>query len=132
MNENFRFSVMSAQHRKLYVIHKLIIFLLIIGSVFSAVEITNPVIVTTEERLSISIGALVGSIVVMLAIVNRIKSLFKVKFLTFLVTWILLFSLTKVIDTLVWSIGLVLIPLAIDDLILLPFWRNVWYNNYER
>lgn len=132
MNENFHFSVLSPHHKKVYLIHKLIVFALIILAVFSAVKITNPVLYTDTDRISLSIGAMTGLIVMVLALMNRIKTLLKVKFVAFLIIWVLLFSLNMVVDTLIWSIGLVLIPLSIDDLIFLPYWRNVWYNDYER
>ncbi len=130
--DNFLFSVLSAHHKKVYVIHKLIVFALIIMAVFSAIKITNPVIYSDTDRVSLVIGVLVGAMVGVMAMLNRIKTLFKVKFVAFLIIWLLLLCFNMIIDTLIWSIGLVLIPLSIDDLIFLPFWRNVWYNDYER
>ena len=44
---------------------------------------------------------------------------------------VLLFTLQSIMSTLIWSIGLVLIPLMIDDIILLPLWNHLWYNTYE-
>ncbi len=130
--DNFLFSVLSAHHKKVFVIHKLIVFALIILAVFSAIKITNPVIYSDTDRVSLVIGVLVGAMVGVMAMLNRIKTLFKVKFVAFLIIWLLLLCFNMIIDTLIWSIGLVLIPLSIDDLIFLPFWRNVWYNDYER
>jgi len=132
MNDNFLFSVLSAHHKKVFVIHKLIVFALIILAVFSAVKITNPVIYSDTDRVSLVIGVMVGALVGVMAMLNRIKTLFKVKFVAFLIIWLLLLCFNMIIDTLIWSIGLVLIPLSLDDLIFLPFWRNVWYNDYER
>jgi len=132
MNDNFLFSVLSAHHKKVFVIHKLIVFALIIMAVFSAIKITNPVIYSDTDRVSLVIGVMVGALVGVMAMLNRIKTLFKVKFVAFLIIWLLLLCFNMIIDTLIWSIGLVLIPLSLDDLIFLPFWRNVWYNDYER
>jgi hypothetical protein len=132
MNDNFIFSVMSAHHKKLYVIHKLIVFALIITAIISAIKITNPSIYSDSDRVSLAIGVFVGLLVGVSAMLNRIKTLFKVKFVAFLIIWILLLCFNMILDTLIWSIGLVLIPLSIDDLIFLPFWKNVWYNDYER
>ena len=132
MNDNFLFSVLSAHHKKVFVILKLIVFALIILAVFSAIKITNPVIYSDTDRVSLVIGVMVGALVGVMAMLNRIKTLFKVKFVAFLIIWLLLLCFNMIIDTLIWSIGLVLIPLSLDDLIFLPFWRNVWYNDYER
>lgn len=132
MNDDFRFSVMSAKHRKLFLIHKLIVLVLILTAVFIGVKITNPVIVSETDKVSVALGAIVGAVVAVFAVFNRIKTLMKVKFTAFLIIWTLLMCLDQIMDTMKWTIGLVLIPLAIDDLFLLPFWRNVWYNNYER
>lgn len=98
-----------------------------------AVNKTDPHISTDADRMSFSIGigAMIGLGVMAIAFMNRLKSLLKVKFFVFLVMWVLLSSLDMVMDTLIWTIGLVLIPLMIDDLIMLPIWRNIWYNNYE-
>ena len=76
-------------------------------------------------------GAIIGLFVVVLAMFNRLKSLLKIKFVAFLIIWILLYSTQMIMSTLIWGIGLCLIPLMIDDLILVPIWKNLWYNNYE-
>jgi len=76
-------------------------------------------------------GATLGISIMILAFFNRLKSLLKIKFVAFLIAWVLLFSLQMIMSTLIWSIGLVLIPLMIDDLIILPLWKNLWYNTYE-
>lgn len=129
--EKFMFARLSPLHKKWFVIHQLSLYISLIVLTFVAIGITNPVIVERSDKMNLSVGAIVGLIVLVFAMTNRIKSLIKVKFVVFLFIWIMLMSLDMVMDTLQWTIGLILIPLFIDDLFILPIWRNVWYNNYE-
>jgi len=131
VNENFRFSKLSSKHKKIYVIYELLIFLSIAFLTVSAIKITNPAIVESHDKISLTMGAVLGFTIMILAFFNRLKSLLKIKFVVFLVTFLLLFSLQMILTTLIWTIGLVLIPLMVDDLILIPMWRNLWYNTYE-
>ena len=132
MGEHFVYWKLSPRHKRLYALHQILLFLSIALMGYIAIKITDPVIIEVEDKLSVTIGAMVGLLVIILAFANRIKSVLKVKFVAFLITWVLLLSLSHVMETLIYTVGLVLIPLAIDDLILLPIWRNVWYNQYER
>lgn len=109
----------------------MLLFFSIIMMIVIAVKVTNPQITSIDDKMSLTMGGMIGFFVLMLAFANRLKSLLKVKFVAFLIIWLLLFSFNKVIDTMIWTVGLSLIPLAIDDLILKPIWRNVWFNNYE-
>lgn len=129
--EKFMFSKLNATHKKRFVLHQLLLFTSLIVLTIIAIKITNPVIIEREDQMSLSIGAFVGIFVLILAMTNRIKYLIKIKFVVFLTIWIILLSLQVVMDTLLWTIGLNLMPLMIDDIVLLPIWRNVWYNQYE-
>jgi hypothetical protein len=132
MTEQFRFSRLSIKHKKWFIIHQISLLTALIVLTYIAVAVTNPVIIEREDKMSVSVGAFVGIFIFLLAFTNRIKSWIKIKFVMFLVIWILLLSLQLVMDTMIWAIGLNLIPLMIDDMILLPIWRNVWYNQYEQ
>ena len=132
MNDQFRFSRLSLKHKKWFVIHQVSLLITLLVMTYVAVSVTNPVIIERDVKMQLSVGAFVGIFVFILAFTNRIKSWIKIKFVMFLVIWILLLSLQVVMDTMIWAIGLNLIPLMIDDLILIPIWRNVWYNQYEQ
>ena len=131
MGENFIFSKLSTTHKKWFVFHQFMLFVSIITMIIIAVKITNPHITDIDDKMSLTMGGMIGFFVLVLAFTNRLKSLLKVKFVAFLIIWLLLFSFNKIIDTMIWTIGLSLIPLAIDDLILKPIWRNIWFNHYE-
>lgn len=131
MIENFRFSKLSVKHKKIFILHQLALFIVIIMLTYTAIMITNPSIVEPSEQMSLTMGAILGGMVMILAFLNRLKNLLRIKFVAFGIAWILLSSLQMIMGTLIWTIGLVLIPLMIDDLILIPLWKNLWYNNYE-
>jgi hypothetical protein len=131
MGENFIFWKLSSKHKKWFVIHQLLLFLTIVAMILIAVKVTNPKITDIDDKMSLTVGGMIGFMVMILAFTNRLKSLLKIKFVAFLVIWLLLFSFNKIIDTMIWTVGLSLIPLAIDDMILCPIWKRVWFNNYE-
>lgn len=131
MNENFRFGKLSTQHKKLFILSQLMLFITIAMMTSIAIVITNPEITKPADKMSLTVGVILALTVMALAFSNRLKSLLKIKFVAFLIIWLILFSLQAIMGTLIWTIGLVLIPLMIDDLIILPLWKNLWYNNYE-
>lgn len=126
------FLILDKKDRKKFILHKaLIIFftllMLPLAAHFAKVEIPN-----IRTGLSLGIGWTLILIIGALAILNRLKVLFKVKSMTFLVAFII-FSLLKVsIDALVYSTGLVTIPLLIDDIIINPYWKVILYRKYKR
>lgn len=128
----FRFSVLSFSDKKKFLFHMLIVTVLMVIMTYIAVSRTNPVLYTSEEKISVSIGVMIGVVVLFLSIFNLIKSIAKVKFLTFLIIWLLLMSLQFIMSTLIWVIGLNVIPLIFYDILIMPYWKKVWYNNYER
>jgi ABC-type Na+ efflux pump permease subunit len=108
------------------------IFILIGLMTYIAIFKTNPVLATRDEKMSVTMGFVVGFIVMMFVIFQWIKPIVKLKFLMFLIAWIILMSLQPIMQTLIWSIGLNVIPLAIDEIIFRPIWESLWYNQYER
>jgi hypothetical protein len=96
-----------------------------------AIMITDPEVIEPSDKMSLTIGATLALSVVGLAFLNRLKNLLKIKFVAFLIVFLLLLSLQMIMTTLIWIIGLVLIPLMIDDLIIIPLWNKLWYNTYD-
>jgi len=127
----FSFTLLEWRHKKWYILQKMMIFLMIILATYLAIFKTNPVLVTRDEKMSVTMGVVVGLFVMILVMFQFIKSIVKFKFLMFLIAWIILMSLQPIMQTLIWSIGLNIIPLAIDEIIFRPIWESIWYNNYE-
>ncbi len=132
MNNDFVYYKLSAKHKKKFLIHQVLLFISIFAIIFIAIDQTNPVVESNTDKLELTIGGITGIILIVLAFTNRLKKLFKVKFVAFLIIWVLLYSLSAVLGTLIWGIGAALIPLMIDDLIMTPYWNRVWYNDYDR
>ena len=128
----FSFTLLEWRHKKWYLLQKILIFALIGLMTYIAIAKTNPVLVTRDEKMSVTMGVVVGVFVMILVIFQFIKSIVKLKFLMFLIAWIILMSLQPIMSTLIWAIGLNIIPLAIDEIIFRPIWESVWYNHYER
>jgi hypothetical protein len=128
----FSFSLLQWKHKKWFLIQKMVIFIMIGLMTYLAIFKTNPVLATRDEKMSVTMGVVVGVIVMLLVVFQFIKSIVKLKSLMFLIAWIILMSLQPIMDTLIWSIGLNIIPLAIDEIIFRPIWESIWYNHYER
>jgi hypothetical protein len=131
MNDDFVFYKLEWKHKKIFITHQVLLFLSIFVIIFIAINQTNPVIESNADKMELTIGGITGFIIIILAFTNRLKKLFKIKFIAFLIIWVLLYSLSAVMATLIWGIGAALIPLMIDDLIMTPYWNRIWYNEYE-
>ena len=125
------FYKLNATHKKWYIINKLIVFIALVICLFIAINLAGVSLPTNDAKLSASLGFFLVFGVMMLAFINRIGTLFKVKSVGFFVFWLVFMSLDYIIDPLKWAFGLMMIPLLIDDMILHPIWLNIWYNNYD-
>ena len=122
---------LSKNHKKWFLINKGSIILLLIVMFFIGLSLANVNLPTVEEKLSVTFGVVIAFGLLLLAIMNRLNIFAKFKFMPFLVLFILSLSLKSVIDAVVWSSGLMIIPLVIDDCIFTPIWNNIWYNEYD-
>ena len=129
--ENFRFFKLSATHKRRFLLYQTALFSTIGGLAFLGIKLTNPVLTTATDKMSVTSGVIVGVLVGVLAYANRLKGLLKVKFIAFAIVWVLLLSFQAILPTLLYTIGLILPALMVDDMIMLPYWRNLWYNEYE-
>lgn len=125
------FYKLNPKHRKWFIINKTVIILLLIVSFFIGLDLANINLPTVQEKLSVTFGVFIAFGILLLAIFNRLNLFSKLKFMPFLVLFILSLSLKSVIDAVVWSSGLMIIPLIIDDCIFTPIWNNIWYNEYD-
>lgn len=113
-------------------------FLVLKGSILLAIilmgvlvaEITEINLPTTEEKLSFSFGLLGIVFIVIMAILNRIKVLFKFKSVTFVIVGLILYLLKSVIEPLSISLLLISIPLIIDDLLINNYFLYLNMNKY--
>ena len=132
MTKDFNFHKLNKKHKKIFYAHQLILFLSLLIIVLLAIRLTNPQIVETSDKMSLTLGSIVGLIVLVLAFTNRLKKLLKVKFVALLIIWVILYSMNMIMGTLITALGLALIPLIIDDTIMSMYWNRIWYNEYDK
>ena len=132
MTSNFNYHKLDSKDKKNFIIHQVVLFLVIILVVTFSINKSDPVMETTSQKISITMGGMFTIGIIVLAVTNRLKKLLKVKFTVFLVIWFILLSLNSIMSTLIAGIGIVIIPLAIDDIIMSAYWNKVWYNKYDR
>ena len=118
----------DSKHKTLYILSKLIIMVLIILMGILAVKLSGLELPTVSEQIKFAGGVVLIIVVVLMALLNRIRTLFKIKSLGFVLTFLILLAFSYTIETLVWSIGLISIPLLIDDIIINPLWINYYYD----
>jgi hypothetical protein len=125
------FFKLSPKHKREYIITQSITFGLIILMFIIAMNVRGITIVNNSDSVRYTFGFILLFGVVLLAVGNRLKSLFKVKFIGFLTLFVIVLLLESIMDTLLLGLGLTLIPLAIDDLVFKPIWTAIWYREYE-
>lgn len=116
--------------KRKFIFSKLFIFILIgmmgyLATHFSKIELPE-----LKHQLSFSLGWILIVIVVILALFNRLQSLFKIRSIGFLFVFLILLFFRYTIDTLVITIGLITIPLLIDDVVINPYFKYINMNKY--
>lgn len=119
------------KHKKWFLINQAIVIILLIVAAIIAWVITKVELPSNVSKLRASAGWIVSFLVLVLALLNRIGALFKVRSAGFLVLFIMFLGLGSIIDVVTWTLGLMLIPLLLDDIIMRPIWLNIWYNEYD-
>lgn len=125
------FAKMSSRHKALYIVSKASVGLALGAMIPISLSAANVALPTVEMQISVGVGFVGVIAVFILAMLNRISALFKIKSMGFLVIFVIMLALKSSIDILVWSLGLMSIPLLIDDAIITPIWNNIWYKYYD-
>lgn len=118
----------DSKHKRLYVLSKLLVFIVIVIMGVVAMKASGLELPTVEEQLKFGGGIVLVVVVVLMAMFNRLRTLFKIKSLGFVIVFLILLAFSYTIKTLIWSIGLISIPLLIDDIIINPLWINYYYD----
>lgn len=85
MNKDFRFRKLSRRHKKIYVIHHMIIIGLLIGAAFLAWKLGGVKLPTRVAKLSAGAAFILSATVLLFAIRNRLETLFKVRSAGFMI-----------------------------------------------
>lgn len=107
-----------------FVFSKLGVVVAILGAAVGAFFASGVEMPTFESRLGFSAGILLIGGVSIIAIMGRLKTLFKIKSIGWIVTFLIIWSFSHVITLLVYTLGFISIPLLIDDIIIMPSWNS--------
>lgn len=128
---NFSFFKLTASDKRKFILTNLIVYVLIVAMFIIAMNVEKLSLPTSSEKYSASIGFMILAALGFMAVFNRIKVLFKVRFIGFLALAVIFTLLERVISTVILGAWLMLIPLALDDLVFRIYWRYKWYKYYE-
>ena len=118
------------KHKMWYIINKSIVMIALLVGFILAITKSNIQLPTTASKLSASLGFIILAFVFIMASLNRIGSIFKIKSVGFVVFFFLFLGLEYIVTPVRIATMYMMIPLIIDDLIFLPIWLNIWHNNY--
>lgn len=122
---------LKGKHKKWFIINQLIVISLLIVMLFVAWAVNKVELPTSTQKISASTGFVTGVVILLLAVLNRISVLFKVRSMGFIVFFILFLTIKLVIDVMIWATGLIGLIILLDDVIMVPIWNNIWYNEYD-
>ncbi len=120
----------DATDKRYFIYLKSFVFLLVLEMAFLAITKSNIALPTFENKLSFGIGIIGVIFVVVLAYLNRLKSLFKIKSVGFVTIAFILFFLKQAIEAMSLSFILISIPLLIDDLIINNYFKYLNMTKY--
>lgn len=113
-----------------FILSKLIVFVLIIIMGLLAMHFAKVDLPSAKEKLSWGVGLILIMMIVAFAYLNRLKTLFKIKSVGFLISFVILLLMRVGIDALVWGTGLVAIPLLVDDVIINNYFKYLDLTKY--
>lgn len=113
-----------------FILSKLIVFVLIIIMGLLAMHFAKVDLPSAKEKLSWGVGLILIMMIVAFAYLNRLKTLFKIKSVGFLISFVILLLMRVGIDALVWGTGLVAIPLLVDDIIINNYFKYLDLTKY--
>ena len=126
------FYKLSPRHKRLYIINQIVLFMALIVAFALAIEKSELELPTNALKLKASAGFVMAAIILALAFMNRLGVLFKIKSMGFVVLFLFFAFLQTINTAIVWTTGLMLVPLLIDDIVIRPMWLNLWYNVYDK
>lgn len=113
-----------------FIVAKVIIFILIILAALLAMHLAKVDLPKATQKVSWGTGLTLIAFIVVLAYLNRLKMLFKIKSIGFLVAFVILSLLRVGIDALWYGTGLVAIPLLIDDVFVVSYFKVLDIKKY--
>lgn len=121
---------LSSKHKRQFILGKSAIIIMIITLFFVALKIEKVTFVNNLAKVSGGLSFVTILFIAILAVFNRITVIFKIRSIGFIVLFFLLIGIEYIVGPARLVTGLMLIPLMLDDFILTPIWKNIWYNDY--
>lgn len=121
---------LSSKHKRKFILGKSVIILMILVLSYVALKIEKVTFTNNLAKVSGGLSFVTIVFIAILALFNRISTLFKIRSIGFVVLFFLLIGIEYIVAPARLITGLLLIPLMIDDFILTPIWKNIWYNDY--
>ena len=122
---------LNAKHKRNFLINQAAVIIALIVCLIISWNINKIELPTNIEKLGSSLGFVTTTSVFVLAVMNRISGLFRIKSLGFAFMFLMFIGVRFIIDPVIWTVGLMTIPLFIDDIVFRPYWNNIWYNQYH-
>ena len=116
--------------KRKFILAKGFIFIFIGMMAYLATHFSKIELPELKHQISFGLGFLLILVVVILALLNRLQSLFKIRSIGFLLVFLILLLFRYTIDTLVITTGLTTIPLLIDDVVINPYFKYINMNKY--
>lgn len=117
--------------KRKYVYAKIFVFSLLIGAFIAAMLITNTKLPSVEEKFNVGIGFVFVAFTFVIATTKLAKLFVKFKSLGFIMVLGILFFFKYVMDTLLVSLALALIPLLLNDLLINPYFMYLNMTKYK-
>lgn len=127
---NIVFWALSSKHKKLYILNNLVLVLALVAAMIVAWMVNEVQMPTEVSKLSATSGFVTGIAVLLVALLNKAGSLFKIRSVGFLIFWIIFMMIRSVLDVMMWTTGLMAGILLFQDIIIEPIWKNLWWNEY--
>lgn len=121
---------LKTKHKVWYIINKVSVFIALAIAFLVAMNKADIQLPTTASKLSASLGFIILAFIFIMASLNRVGSIFKIKSVGFVIFFFLFLGLEYIITPAKIAVGYMMIPLLVDDLIFLPIWLNIWHNKY--
>lgn len=125
------FYKLSGNHKKWYIFNQVVILIMLGIALSISWSVNKVVLPTNSSKLIASTSFIMSLVFFALAVLNRVGSIFKIRSMGFIFIFVMFLGLKYIIDPVVWTVGLLTIPLLIDDMIFKPIWNNIWYNEYD-
>lgn len=122
---------LKPKHKRKFIVQKGLVLLALAVALFIAWQRAQIPMPTNVERIMVPVGFITTTSVFVLAILNRVGSIFKIKAFGFIFMALMFTAIQYIVEPLVFTTWLMSGIMLIDDIISGVYWNNLWYNEYD-